>query len=353
MLRALSPLLFDLALPPPRSNNYRDLGDNYILWFINKPNVSAEEIIMSEDRIVEMLENVSKSVVNINTLRVFHDFFYQIIPVKGVGSGFIFDERGYILTNYHVVEGAKKIAVTLTDGRVFEGKLVGAYRSLDIAVLKIDADNLVAAKLGDSNKLRVGQRVFAIGNPFGLTGGPTVTSGVISALKRTIRSKRGVFRDLVQTDAAINPGNSGGPLVNVDGEVIAINTAIIPFAQGIGFAIPINAAKEVAKDIIIYGSYTRPWLGIVGVSLNRQIAEYYNLPVERGVLVIRVTPDSPADKAGIRQGDIILEFDNKRVDRIEDLQGILAEKKHGYECEATILRGLRKLRVRVLLEREP
>ncbi|MCD6465459.1 trypsin-like peptidase domain-containing protein [Candidatus Bathyarchaeota archaeon] len=308
---------------------------------------------MSEDKIVEMLENISKSVVNINTLRVFHDLFYQVIPVKGVGSGFIFDERGYILTNYHVIEGAKKITVTLTDGRVFEGKLVGAYRSLDIAVLKIEAGNLVAAKLGNSDKLRVGQRVFAIGNPFGLAGGPTVTSGVISALKRTIRSERGVFRDLVQTDAAINPGNSGGPLVDVDGEVIAINTAIIPFAQGIGFAIPINIAKEIAKDIITYGSYTRPWLGIVGVSLNQQIAEYYSLPVKRGVLVVRVTPDGPADKAGIKRGDIIIEFDNKRIDRIEDLQGILAEKRHGCRCEAVILRGLRKLNVRVLLEKAP
>jgi len=308
---------------------------------------------MSEDKIVEMLENISKSVVNINTLRVFHDLFYQVIPVKGVGSGFIFDERGYILTNYHVIEGAKKITVTLTDGRVFEGKLVGAYRSLDIAVLKIEAGNLVAAKLGNSDKLRVGQRVFAIGNPFGLAGGPTVTSGVISALKRTIRSERGVFRNLVQTDAAINPGNSGGPLVNVDGEVIAINTAIIPFAQGIGFAIPINIAKEIAKDIITYGSYTRPWLGIVGVSLNQQIAEYYSLPVKRGVLVVRVTPDGPADKAGIKRGDIIIEFDNKRIDRIEDLQGILAEKRHGCRCEAVILRGLRKLNVRVLLEKAP
>lgn len=307
---------------------------------------------MSEDRIVEMLEKVSKSVVNINTLRVFHDFFYQVIPVKGVGSGFIFDERGYILTNYHVIEGADKIAVTLTDGRVFEGRFVGAYKSLDIAVLKIDADNVTAAKLGNSDKLRVGQRVFAIGNPFGLAGGPTVTSGVISALKRTIHSERGVFRDLVQTDAAINPGNSGGPLVNVDGEVIAINTAIIPFAQGIGFAIPINIAKEVAKDIITHGSYTRPWLGIVGLSLNRQIAEYYGLPVERGVLIVRVASGSPADKAGIKRGDIIIEFDNRRIDRIEDLQRILAEKRHGCECRATILRGWRKLNVTVLLEKE-
>ncbi|MEM2749589.1 MAG: trypsin-like peptidase domain-containing protein, partial [Candidatus Bathyarchaeia archaeon] len=259
----------------------------------------------------------------------------------------------YILTNYHVVEGAGKIVVTLADGRVFEARLIGAYRGLDIAVLKIDAENLAVANLGDSDKLRVGQRVFAIGNPFGLAGGPTVTSGVISALRRTIHSERGIFRDLVQTDAAINPGNSGGPLINIDGEVIAINTAIIPFAQGIGFAIPINAAKEVAREIIMYGSYMKPWLGIAGVTVNRQIAEHYGLPVERGALVVRVTPGSPADKAGIERGDIILEFDGKRINSMEDLQRILAEKRHGCECDVVILRGLRRLRLTVMLESEP
>ncbi|MEM2027203.1 MAG: trypsin-like peptidase domain-containing protein [Candidatus Bathyarchaeia archaeon] len=309
--------------------------------------------MLSEDKIVEVIENASKSVVNINTLRVFHDFFYQVVPVEGIGSGFIFDERGYILTNYHVVEGAERIIVTLIDGRVYEARLVGAYKGLDIAVLKIDANNLVAAKLGDSDKLRVGQRVFAIGNPFGLAGGPTVTSGVISALKRTIYSERGIFRDLVQTDAAINPGNSGGPLININGEVVAINTAIIPFAQGIGFAIPINAAKEVAKEIILHGYYARPWLGIAGVSINRRIAEHYNLPVEHGVLVARVTPGSPADRAGIERGDIILEFDGKRISGIEDLHKIISEKRHGYKCEALILRDLRRFRVEVILEREP
>lgn len=308
---------------------------------------------MSEDEIIRMLERVSKSVVNVNTLRVFQDFFYQIIPVKGIGSGFIFDERGYILTNYHVVEGAERIIVTLTDGRTFEAKFVGGYVGLDIAILKIEADKLVATDLGDSDKVKVGQRVFAIGNPFGLAGGPTVTSGIISAVKRTIYSERGIFRDLIQTDAAINPGNSGGPLVNVNGEVIGINTAIIPFAQGIGFAIPINAAKEVANEILQYGYYAKPWLGIAGISLNRQIALQYDLPVEHGVLVVRIVPGSPADRAGIESGDIIVEFDGKRIDRMEDLQEILSKKTPGCECEAAIVRDLRKFRVRVTIGREP
>lgn len=308
---------------------------------------------MEEESIVEVIEKVTRSVVNINTLRVFHDVFYRIVPVEGMGSGFILDETGYILTNNHVIEKAEKIAATLTDGRAFEGKLVGAHRSTDIAVVKVDADNLTVAELGDSENLRVGQRVFAIGNPFGLAGGPTVTSGVISALNRTIHSRRGVFKDLVQTDAAINPGNSGGPLIDTEGRVIAISTAIIPYAQGIGFAIPINAAKYSSNEIILHGAVRRPWLGITGLNLTEKVADYYELPVTKGVLVVNIASDSPADKAGMRRGDIILEFDNKSVDRIEELQSILQERKPGAKAELTILRDLRKGRLEVILERMP
>jgi len=308
---------------------------------------------MEEDSVVELIEKVTKSVVNVNTLRVFHDVFYRVVPVKGMGSGFIFDEEGYILTNNHVIEKAERIVVTMTDGRVLEGKLVGACRSDEVAIVKINANKLIAADLGDSDKLRVGQRVFAIGNPFGLTGGPTVTSGVISALNRTIHSEEGAFKNLVQTDAAINPGNSGGPLIDTEGKVVAINTAIIPFAQGIGFAIPVNAAKQCAREIIVHGSIMSPWLGISGLTITKDVADYYELPADRGVLVVNVTSDSPAEKAGIRQNDIILEFDKKGVDRVEDLQNILMEKKPGNRSELTILRGLKKGRVEVILERMP
>ena len=306
-----------------------------------------------EESVVEVIEKVTKSVVNVNTLKVFHDFFYRVVPVKGMGSGFIFDERGYTMTNSHVIEGAERIMVTLTDGRVLEGKLLGTCRSSDAAVVRIDAGDLTVAELGDSDNLRVGQRVFAIGNPFGLTGGPTVTAGVISALNRTIHSEEGVFRNLVQTDAAINPGNSGGPLIDTQGRVVAINTAIIPFAQGIGFAIPINAAKECSRDIILHGASMRPWIGISGLDITREAAEHYGLPVERGVLVANLERDSPADKAGIERGDIILEFDNERVDRVEDLQSILQQRKPGYKAELTVIRGLRKGRLEVTLERMP
>ena len=308
---------------------------------------------MGEDDVVEVIEKTSRSVVNINTLRVFHDFFYQVVPVKGMGSGFIVDERGYILTNNHVIANAERIAVTLTDGRVIEGRLVGTCRSVDVAVIKIDGKGLTWAELGDSDRLRVGERVFAIGNPFGLAGGPTVTSGVISAVNRTIRSREVMFKDLVQTDAAINPGNSGGPLIDTEGKVVAINTAIIPFAQGIGFAIPINAAKICTSDILTHGAMVRPWLGISGLSITGQVAAHYELPVDRGVFIANVAPNSPAGKAGIRERDIILEFDDKTVDHIEELQGILQQRKPGDRVGLTVQRGSRKGRLEVVLETLP
>jgi serine protease Do len=310
-------------------------------------------IQMEEENIVEVIDKVTKSVVNINTLRVFHDVFYRVVPVKGMGSGLILDETGHILTNNHVIEKAERIVATLTDERVLEGKLAGTCKSADVAVIKVDANNLMAAELGDSDDLRVGQRVFAIGNPFGLAGGPTVTSGVISALKRTIDSRQGVFKNLVQTDAAINPGNSGGPLIDSEGRVIGISTAIIPYAQGIGFAIPINAAKYCSSEIILYGAVRRPWLGITGLNITEKVADYYELPVNKGVLVVNITPDSPVDKAGIKRGDIILEFDNKRVDRVEELQSILLERRPGDKAGLTILRGLKKGLLEVILERVP
>jgi S1-C subfamily serine protease len=308
---------------------------------------------MGEDETVETVGKVSKSVVNVNTLRVLRDVFYQVVPMKGMGSGFIFNDDGYILTNNHVIANADKITITLTDGRVLEGRLVGTCRSEDIAVIKIDAKDLVSAELGDSSSLKVGQRVFAIGNPFGLSGGPTVTSGVVSAVNRTIRSEKAMFQDLVQTDASINPGNSGGPLIDTKGRVIAINTAIIPFAQGIGFAIPINVAKECSGDIILYGSSARPWLGITGLSITRDIAEHYRLPVDKGVLVADIVPESPAEKSGIKQNDIVLEIDNTKISSVEQIQKILGKSKAGDSVEISIVRNSRKGRLKVKLGRMP
>jgi serine protease Do len=273
-----------------------------------------------ENKVLEVIAKVTKSVVNISTVRLVHNLFYQPVPVSGMGSGTIFGaSEGLILTNNHVVGGAEKINVTLWNNQVTEGAIVGSCVARDIAVVKVNARELQSAELGDSDKLRVGQHVYAIGNPFGLSGGPTVTSGVISALNRTIESDRGLIENLVQTDAAINPGNSGGPLVDLEGKIVAISTAIIPFAQGIGFAIPINSAKTCTSDILTQGTGMRPWLGVVGITLTEEIARYYGLPVGRGVLVTKIAEGSPAEFTGMAEGDIILEVDNVEIRSIEDL----------------------------------
>ncbi|MEM3466268.1 MAG: trypsin-like peptidase domain-containing protein [Candidatus Jordarchaeales archaeon] len=283
-----------------------------------------------EDKVLDVLEKASKSVVNISTVRLVHAMFYQVVPVRGVGSGTIIDSRGYILTNNHVIRGARKISVTLWNGEVFEGEVIGSCLLHDIALVKVDRDRLPAAELGDSDKLRVGQKVYAIGNPFGLAGGPTVTSGVISALNRTIEAEEGLLlENLVQTDAAINPGNSGGPLVDVNGKVVAINTAIVPFAQGVGFAIPINIAKKCSEEIIGGKGPSKPWIGIIGLSLTEGVARQYNLPPVEGVLVTRVIEGGPAYRAGIEAGDIILRLDGVRIRSIEDLLREIHKKKIG------------------------
>jgi S1-C subfamily serine protease len=306
---------------------------------------------VSEKDTVNLIEKACQSVVNVNTIRVFRDLFYRVVPVQGMGSGFIIDEEGYVLTNNHVIAEAHDIAVTLSNGRALQGRLEGTCRSVDVAVIKIVGKNLTPTTLGDSDKLRVGQRVFAIGNPFGLVGGPSVTSGVISAVNRTIHSEQGAFEGLVQTDAAINPGNSGGPLIDVEGKVVAINTAIIPFAQGIGFAIPINAAKACMNDILRHGSVRRPWLGITGFTITRDVAAQYRLPIESGVVVAGVESDSPSEKAGIKKDDIIIGMNGKRIETIEELQDMLREKQPGEKAELTILRDSRQTRLEVILER--
>ncbi len=284
-----------------------------------------------ENAILDTIEKVSKSVVNISTVKLVHNIFYQAVPVAGVGSGTIIDSKGLILTNNHVVGGAQKIAVTLGTNEVVEGTIAGACGINDVAVVRIKGNgrSLLAAELGDSDKIRVGQRVYAIGNPFGLAGGPSVTSGVVSAINRTIASERGLIEGLVQTDASINPGNSGGPLVDVTGKVIALNTAIIPYAQGIGFAIPVNAVKACTDEIAAGGAAIRPWLGIVGLTLTREIARYYGLPVDHGVLVTKVVEGSPAEGGGLAEGDIILKISNVETMRIEDLVDEIHKKKVG------------------------
>lgn len=298
-----------------------------------------------ENAVLDIIEKVSKSVVNISTVKLVHNIFYQAVPVSGMGSGTIIeanDSNGLILTNNHVVGGAEKITVTLWNNQVVEGTIVGSCAIHDLAVVKITAKNLQAAQLGDSDRLRMGQRVYAIGNPFGLAGGPSVTSGVISAINRTIEADRGLIENLVQTDASINPGNSGGPLVDITGKVIAINTAIIPYAQGIGFAIPINSAKVCTEDTLAVGAVKRPWLGIVGLTITPQIGHYYGLPVDEGVLVTKVAEGSPAEATGIANGDIITEVDDVQIHSIEELVGEIHKRKVGDGVRIFALRNGRE-----------
>lgn len=303
-----------------------------------------------EKAVLEVVERVSKSVVNINTVRLLHDFFYQVHPVQGMGSGVIIDPKGQIITNNHVIAGAEKIDVTLASGEVLAGKLVGTCVSDDIAIVKVNGDNLPSAELGDSDQLKAGQTVFAFGNPFGLEGGPTVTRGVISAVKRSIRSESGLMEDLVQTDASINPGNSGGPLVDVQGRIVALNTAIVPFAQGIGFAIPVNAVKRCLEEIRMHGRVIRPWLGVSGLTLTPEVASYYRLPVERGTLVTDVMAGSPAEKAEIEKGDIIIGFGDKAINSVDELVKEVQKRKIGEKAKLLLLRGDERWMADITLE---
>lgn len=306
-----------------------------------------------ENAILDTIEKVSRCVVNISTVKLVHNIFYQAVPVGGMGSGTIIDSKGLILTNNHVVGGAEKINVTLWNNQVLEGTIAGSCAIHDIAVVRVKGNGLQSAEMGDSERLRVGQRVYAIGNPFGLAGGPSVTSGVISAINRTIESDRGLIEGLVQTDASINPGNSGGPLVDVTGKVVAINTAIIPYAQGIGFAIPINSAKTCTSGIVNEGIARRPWLGIVGLSITIEIARYYSLPVDQGVLVTKVAVGSPAQIAGMLDGDIILQIGNVQIRRIEDLVEEIHKRKVGESVGILTVRSGSKLSFKLELSEAP
>jgi serine protease Do len=327
-------------------------------------------ISINEDTLISAIEKVTKNVVNIASVRMVTDELLRIFPIEGVGSGILIDNQGHILTNYHVVDHARRLKVTIYDGKTFNAKVIGTDKLTDLAVLKIEFDSnspnninnnnsninrldtIPSAELGDSDSLRVGQIAIAVGNPFGLTGGPTVTTGIISSLNRNIEFEDGIL-ELVQTDAAINPGNSGGPLVNTNGEIIAINTAKIPYAHGIGFAVPVNTAKTILQELIQYGKVNRPWLGVSTIKITSRIASYYRLPTNEGALVVKVEEYSPAADAGIRQGDIIEEIDEKRIEEITELSSRIKKKKANEKTLLSVNRYGRRFDISVSLENQP
>ncbi|HEX9263178.1 MAG TPA: trypsin-like peptidase domain-containing protein [Candidatus Binatia bacterium] len=270
---------------------------------------------------------------------------------RGSGSGFVFTPDGFILTNSHVVQGADKIAVTLSDGRRFNATIVGDDPGTDVAVIRISAPALVAAPLGDSEKIRVGQLAIAIGNPYGFQY--SVTAGVVSALGRSLRSESGRLIDnVLQTDAALNPGNSGGPLVNSNGEVIGINTAVILPAQGLCFAVAVNTAKFVAGRLIKDGKIRRAYLGLGGqnVGIPRFIVRSQQLKAETGVLVISVEKQSPAERAELKEGDVIVALDDSIVRSVDDLHRLLTDGRIGSRCELTLLRQSQKISLSVVAQ---
>ncbi len=306
-----------------------------------------------DDTVVAAVEKVIPSVVNISEVKLMKDAYLHVHPVPGVGSGFIIDKEGCILTNAHVVLGSTEIKVTLEDGRTFPGELRGIDTIMDLAVVHIDASNLPVPEMAKNNNLKIGQMAIAIGSPLGLVGGPTVTAGVVSALNRSIQTEATFMEGLIQTDAAINPGNSGGPLINSEGMVIGINSAIIPFAQGIGFAIPIQPAMWIAQQLQEHGEIIRPWISMNAVDVNPKMVAYYNLPIEKGVMITNVIPKSEADKSGMRAGDILVRMDDVDINNVRDLIKVMNKRNVGDRVAMELFRGLEKLSLKTVLEKAP
>ena len=319
---------------------------------------AAEDLLLLDAysrAVVGAVEAVSPAVVNIEVQHARQGRGgangYPPQEQQGSGSGFVFTPDGFILTNSHVVHGARHIDVTLADGRRLQADLVGDDPDTDLAVIRISAPELVAARLGDSDALRVGQLAVAIGNPYGFQ--TTVTAGVVSALGRSLRSTSGRLIDsVVQTDAALNPGNSGGPLANARGEVIGVNTAIIRLAQGICFAIAINTAKFVAGLLMRDGAIRRGYIGLGGQTapLHRRFVRFFNLPAETGVLVLTTEEHSPARRAGLREGDVIVGFGGRPVAGIDDLHRLLTQQQIGVRSTLSVIRGAEMLQLEVVPE---
>jgi S1-C subfamily serine protease len=377
-MKLVRPLIFAVALAGAffyfttwRSNPVRD--GHPASWFSHPAQVEITEAAPGESLDGEEQNNISvykkniPSVVNVTSRAMTFDFFYGLVPQEGQGSGFVIDKDGHILTNYHVIADARQVEVTMHNRKKYKATVVGTDPSHDLAVIQIKAPDLVPAVLGDSRNLQVGQKVYAIGNPFGLAG--TMTRGIVSSI-RPVREPNGAYIDeAIQTDAAINPGNSGGPLMNWHGEVIGINTMILstsatPQNAGIGFAIPINAAKAVLNDLMTLGRVRRPALGVRTIPISPELADQIGLPVDYGLLIIGVVPGSAADQAGLHAGneraylgntpimlggDLIIAIDDEKINDQDDLTQMMNNHRAGDSVKVTIYRGKKKMDVTVEL----
>jgi len=326
-----------------------------------------------EQNNIEIYKAAAPGVVNITTISVERDFFFNVVPRQGAGSGSIINQNGYILTNYHVIQEARRLEVTLEDGGRWQGKLIGTDPDNDLAVIKIDAPSrkLTVIPMGDSDQLLVGQKVLAIGNPFGL--GQTLTTGVISSLGRTLRADNGtLIEDIIQTDASINPGNSGGPLLDSSGKLVGVNTAIFSptgASVGIGFAVPANTARRIIPELIARGYYAYPWIGANVTNLLPGDAKALDLAIEHGAWIVEVVRGGPAYRAGlhggnqkvrlgnrivIAGGDVVVGVNGKSVDSADALIRIIREKRPGDVLDLDVYRGgLHRQEIPVRLEERP
>ena len=375
-MKLVRPLVFALAIAGAffyfttwRSNSRGEFRSTN--WFPHPDQVQITEAAPGEPLDGEEQNNISvykrniPSVVNVTSRAMTFDFFYGLVPQEGQGSGFVIDKEGHILTNYHVIADARQVEVTMHNRKKYKATVVGTDPPHDLAVIQIKAPDLVPAILGDSRNLQVGQKVYAIGNPFGLSG--TMTRGIVSSI-RPVREPNGAMIDeAIQTDAAINPGNSGGPLMNWHGEVIGINTMILSNVgqnAGIGFAIPINTAKAVLNDLVTLGRVRRPALGVRTIPISPELADEIGLPVDHGLLIVGVTPGGSADNAGLRAGteraylgnipimlggDLIVAIDDQKVEDEQDLTQMMNNHRAGDTVKITIYRGKKKLDVNVAL----
>jgi S1-C subfamily serine protease len=372
-MKLLRPFLFGVMIAGAffYFTTYRSNRGTLTDW-IGRPNkLEISEASSNDSLDAEEQNNISvyrkniSSVVNITSKAVTFDFFYGLVPEEGQGSGFIIDKEGHILTNYHVIADARQIEVTLHNRKKYKATIVGTDRSHDLAVVQIKVPDLTPMVLGDSGNLQVGQKVYAIGNPFGLAG--TLTRGIVSSIRQVQEPDGMTIDEAIQTDASINPGNSGGPLLNMHGEVIGINTMIasnVGQSAGIGFAIPINTAKAVINDLLTLGRVRRPALGVRTIPIDSELASQMGLASDYGLLIVQVVPGGAADNAGLRGGseraflsnipimvggDLIVAIDGKQMEDQQELAQIMNNHRAGDTVRVTVYRGKKKMDVNVVL----